>query len=382
MSKTFIPVLIVIIIIVGALWYGWSKDSAEQEEQPIKIGTIYQETGSGADWGEKAEKGIKIATEKINSQGGIHGSEIEIIYEDSKSNASDAVSAMNKLVSIDDVKVILSQQSSVVVSLSPVANNNQVILMDTGATTPAYISPDDFTFRVSYSAPHFARKISSHLDKKGIESMAILYVNNDFGTGMFNTYQEVFKGEIIAQESFLETDVDFKTQIQKIKEADPEVVVYVAQVKQAGILLKQIAELGLEKPLYTDIYSIEYPAVLEVAKEAAEGVIYASQYYDTKRTDSVFKEFNDSFREGYKEISDPLSAQAYDGLMVLADVMNKCDNPEDTECLKTELFNLQAFSGVVGPITFDENGEVIERPTLLKTVKDGQFEYLTKIKDI
>jgi len=79
MSKTFIPVLIVIIIIVGALWYGWSKDSAEQEEQPIKIGTIYQETGSGADWGEKAEKGIKIATEKINSQGGIHGSEIEII---------------------------------------------------------------------------------------------------------------------------------------------------------------------------------------------------------------------------------------------------------------------------------------------------------------
>lgn len=370
-STKIIIGVIIAVIIIGGIWYIVSRKPAEEEV--IKIGTIYQKTGAGADWGEKAEKGIKLAVEKINNEGGIHGKSLEIIYEDSKSNAGDAVTAMNKLVNIDAVKAVLSQQSSVVVSLSPIANNNKVILIDTGATTSAYISPNDFTFRVSYSASYFAKKISELFNEKETQTMGILYVNNDYGLGMLNAYEKYFKGNIAAAETFLETDTDFKTQIQKIKEANPEVIVYAAQVNQAGILLKQIKELGLDQQLYTDIYAIEYPSVLEVADDAAEGVIYVSQLYNTDRTDSTFKEFNDRFLEKYGEISDPLSAQAYDGLLVLAYAMNQCENPLDTDCIKDKLYRLENFQGVIGPISFDENGEVQERPIIVKTVKNGEF---------
>jgi branched-chain amino acid transport system substrate-binding protein len=368
-TKTILWVVIVIVVIAG-VWYEKNK---KLEEKVIRIGTIYQETGSGADWGEKAERGIKLAAEKINNEGGINGKAIEIIYEDSKSNVTDAVTAMTKLINVNGVKAVLSQQSGVVVALSPIANNNKIILIDTGATTPAYTSPNDFTFRVSYSASYFAKEITEYLNEKGIKTMGILYVNNDYGLAMLNAYKKYFKGKIIAAESFTQDDVDFKTQIQKIKNANPEIFVYVSDPKQAGIILKQKKELGLNQPVYTDTYAIEYQSTLSIAGDAAEGVIYVSPYYDTSRTDSVFREFNDKFLEKYGEVSNSLSAQAYDGLIVLAYAMRQCENPIDTNCIKDKLYSIDNFQFVISNITFDENGEVTERPTILKTVKNGQF---------
>lgn len=364
--------ILILVVVVGVVLFSTCKRQ-ESKEESIKIGTIYQLTGVGAEWGEQAVQGIKLAVEEINNSGGVHGIPIEVIYEDSQSKVAEAVNVMNRLVKIEQCKVVLSQQSSIVVALSPIANNNQVILVDTGATTPAYISPDDFTFRVSYSAPHFAKKISRLLNENNIKSMGLLYVNNDYGLGMLKSYQEYFDGEIVA-EVFQEADIDFRTQIKKIKILNPEAIVYtISGPKQAGVVLKQIKEIGLTQPVFTDIYSIEYPVVLEVAGEAAEDVIYTAQEYDTQRQDKIFKDFNKRFLEKYGQDSNPLSAQAYDGLTLLAYIVGQCEDYNNTECIKNKLFTVSNFQSVVGAITFDRNGEVVDRSTTLKTVKGGKF---------
>lgn len=372
-KQTKIVISIIIAIAVIAVGYLVYKKSTEPVlKEVIKIGAIYQLTGGGADWGDRAIKGLYIAADEINKNGGIYGKPVEIILEDSRSNAKDAVTAMNKLVTIENVKIVLSQQSPVVVALSPIANKNKIILIDTGSVTTAYITPDDYTFRTSYGAPYFAKSIISILNKESINSIGVLYVNNDYGLGMLNTYKELFKGKIVA-ESFSPEDTDFRTQILKIKIADPEVIIYSSNPKQAGVLLKQIKELGLKKPIYTDVYAIEYPLVLDIAGDAAEDVIYISQYYNTNRTDKVFQEFNNEFVNKYNEISNALSAQTYDGLMVLAYVMKQCKNPLNTDCIKDKLYKLENFQGAIGSISFDRNGEVKERPVTVKTVKNGEF---------
>ncbi len=372
MTKTTKTILwiVVALIVIGGTWYGVGRKS--QKEGVIKIGAIYQLTGGGADWGDRAIKGLNIAADEINKTGGIKGKFVEVILEDSQSNAKDAVTAMNKLIAIENIKVVLSQQSPVVVSLSPIANNNKIVLVDTGSVTPVYITPGDYTFRTSYGAPYFAKSITSVLNKKGVRSMGILYVNNDYGVGMLNTYKEMFKGRIVA-ESFGQDDTDFRTQIQKVKTANPEIIIYSADPKQAGVLLKQLKEFGLEKPIYTDVYAIEYSSILEVAGEAAEGVIYVSQYYDTDRTDKVFQKFNNEFVDRYNKNSNALSAQTYDALMILAYVMKQCKDPLDTDCIKDKLYKLEDFPGVIGSISFDKNGEIKERPIIVKTIKNGQF---------
>jgi branched-chain amino acid transport system substrate-binding protein len=344
-----------------------------KEEGPVKIGAIFQETGSGSDYGLQATRGVDLAVEKINSLDGIKGRLVKIIYEDSKSDPKDGVSALQKLMTIDDVKVVLSQQSSVVLALSPIANSNKVILMDVGSTTPLYSSPDDFTFRSSYPASYFAREIAFLLNKKNIQSIGILHVDNDYGLAMANAYKNNFNGKVVAEEKFSQDSADFRTQLEKIKSANPEVIVYTAQSTQAGSLLKQKKELGLKQPTYTDFYSIEYPAVLQTAGDAANGIIYAAQNYDINSSNPVFKDFNNDFVKKYGVISNPLSAQSYDAVMILAFVMNQCSELENTECIKNQLFEVQDFPGIIGPVSFDKNGDVKERPVALKTVKNGEF---------
>jgi len=361
-------ILIFGIIILSLLIAGCKV----QEKEPVKVGAIYQETGTGSDWGARAIKGVNLAAEKINADGGIDGRKLAVIYEDSKSTPKDAVTAISKLIDVDGVKAVLSQQSSVVMALSPIANENKIILVDTGATTPSYTSADDFTFRVSYTATYFAKEISSMLNKKEIKTLGMLYVNNDYGQGMLKTYREYFNGDIIISETFADSAADFRTQLQKIKEKNPDAVVFASNPTQAGIILKQREELGLTQQFYTDANAMEYQSALDSAGGAAEGVIYASQFYDVNRTDDSFRDFNSRFMQKYNESSNPLSAQAYDGLMVLAAAMRKCENPADSECIKDGLYNI-SIKGIIGSITFDRYGDVIYRPTIIKTVKNNTF---------
>lgn len=365
---------IIVVVTIVTVSYFVSKGPGQPAlTEPIKIGAIYQLTGSGAQWGEQAIQGINIAVEEVNSRGGVNGRLIEVIYEDSESIAKGGVNAMHKLINTGDVKIVLAQQSPVVVALSPLANDNKVVLMDTGSTTPAYISPNDFTFRVSYSASHFAKRISDFLNKKDIKKLGLLYTQDDYGIGMLDSYKKFFSGEIVVAESFLPEDTDFRTQIQKVKNATPQAVVLVASPQQSGILLKQAMELSLNVSIYSDTYTIAYPNVLENAGGTAEGVIFAEQEYDINRTDSVFANFNKRFRDKYGTDSNPLSAQAYDGFNIVMRAVEICKSSDNTECIKSELFKLEEFPGVVGLITFDQNGEVLSRPTVLKVVKNGQF---------
>ena len=364
-----ISLVIIVLFLVGKTITFTGKIVAE-EKDIIKIGAIYQETGAGAPWGTKAINGLNLAVQEINNNGGINGNEVKIVYEDSKSNPLDALNAMNKLNNLDDVNIILAQQSSVVMALSSVANDNQIILMDTGSTTPSYISYDDYTFRTSYSANYFANAIANMLNSDDVNKIGLLYINNDYGIGMFDKYKKIFNGEIYA-ESFSNEETDFRTQLAKIKENNPEVLIYASGPTQSGIILKQIGQMGFNKTIYTDAYTIEYASVLQDAGEYAEGVIYISQYYNINS--SEVKDFNSKYKEKYEEDSNPLSAQTYDGMMVVADAMKNCKDFTNSTCIKEKLFIIQNFSGVISNISFDKYGEIVERPVMIKTIKDGQF---------
>ncbi len=343
---------------------------AQPQGARVKVGAVYQETGSGADWGARAEQGVMLAVEKINRDGGVRGVPLQVIFEDSRSNPGDAVTAMNKLVSVDNVSAVLSQASSTVVALSPVANRNGVVLIDTGATTPAYLSPDDYTFRVSYSAPYFAKRVSELLNERGVKSLGVLFVNDDYGKAMLGAYAASFRGAVVS-ESFASDATDFRVQLQKL--ASVEALALVSNTRQTGLILRQKKELGFGQPVFTDVYSAEYQSVLDAAGGAAEGMVYAAPDFDVNRTDSAFTEFNAAFESKFGGVPNALSAQAFDGVMVLAAAMRACENPADSKCVKEKLYALKDFEGVVGLIAFDRNGDVVYRPTVLKTVRNNSF---------
>ena len=100
--KNILLGIIVLVIIGGSIW----KNSSSSSGDTIKIGYVSPLTGDAATYGEPMYKAAQLAVDEINNNGGIDGKNIELIPEDSKCVGKDALSAVQKLISIDKVKFI------------------------------------------------------------------------------------------------------------------------------------------------------------------------------------------------------------------------------------------------------------------------------------
>ncbi|MDP2752894.1 MAG: ABC transporter substrate-binding protein, partial [Nitrospirota bacterium] len=141
-------VLSVISIIVASLMV-FSFGCAKKEEKEIKIGASLPLTGEIASYGNRAKRGIEIALDEINSVGGINGKKVLVIFEDEKNDPKTAVSIITKFATVDKLPVVIgSAGSTVTLAMTPIANQNKVVL----------ISPMSSSIKLTTeSGPYFFR---------------------------------------------------------------------------------------------------------------------------------------------------------------------------------------------------------------------------------
>ncbi|TKJ41163.1 hypothetical protein CEE37_05715 [candidate division LCP-89 bacterium B3_LCP] len=96
--------------------------------------------------------GLAISLEEVNEAGGVKGKDIELIYEDSQSDPAKAVSALNKLISTENVSVVIGDiASSSVLAMAPIAEKSKVVLLSPGASNPDISEAGDYIFRKRHS---------------------------------------------------------------------------------------------------------------------------------------------------------------------------------------------------------------------------------------
>ena len=196
--------------------------------------------------------------------------------------------------------------------------------------------------------------------------MGILSINNDFGEGMKKVFKENYQGKIIAEEKFNQDASDFKTQLNKLSGA--KTIFLVSHLKESGLLVKQAAELKLDFNFFTDVFSVEGPDFIDIAKESAEEIVYVAPKFDIDDKNQEVSSFIEKYRTKYNEEPTYFAAQAYDAVLSLSKALENCS---DTDCVREELMKLD-FNGASGKIKFDVNGDV-QKPISLKTIKYGEF---------
>ena len=364
-----------VIVIVLAAFAGACLDKQPAESEEIKIGAILPLTGDAASWGEMGKQGIDLAVDEINSEGGIKGKKIKVVYEDTQADPQKGVSAMRKLVSIDKVPVVIGDiVSAVVLAAAPIANENKVVLISPTASAPAVTDAGEYVFRNwpsdVFEGEFMARSAYNEL---GLKQVAILYINNDYGIGLREVFTETFEqlgGEILAAESYDADATDFRTQLTKIKATTPQTVYLISYYKDGALILKQATEMGLETQ-YLAASAIEDPKLIEIAGPATEGLIYPlSSGYDPESHEENIQEFKREFTARYGEEPSYVAAQAYDAMKIVAFSIEQ--GGTEGSGIQAAMTNVKDFSGVTGETTFDENGDVI-KPMAIKTVKNGEF---------
>jgi len=223
---------------------------------------------------------MDLAAEEINASGGINGTKIQLIYEDSQADPKTATSALQKLINDDRVPAVVGDiASSCVLAMAPLAERSKVVLLSPGASTPEISQAGQYVFR-NWQSDALEGDVDgkyafNHLKWR---RAACVYVNNASGTGLsrvFKTSFEAAGGQVPSTESFAENANDVRTQIAHVLAAKPDGIFLPGYPKGLVITLRQLKEAGSHIPILAT-QAFDDPTVYKNAGAAAEGVIFST----------------------------------------------------------------------------------------------------------
>lgn len=349
-----------------------SKKQPETKE--IKIGAVLPLTGEIAEYGKRCKAGIDIAVEELNQAGGINGKTLMVIYEDSRGISQDGVSALQKLISIDNVRIVVGAvASSVTLAMEPIATKNKVILFSPASSSPKLTGISKYFFRDWPSDVLEAKVLADFVySNLRLKKVAILFVNNDYGLGLSSEFNRNFiklGGQIPVVESYEQGATDFRGQLTKMKEVNPDAIYLAGFHREMAFATKQIRELGINVQIFGDAdYGVQ--ELLEIAGTSAEGAIYSTPEYEPAIGSASMKHFAEAFRTKYGKDPSNFEANGYDAVKILAEAIGKTGM--DTERISAYISSLKNYHGASGDISFGVNGEVT-KPVAIKIVRNGKF---------
>ncbi|MDZ8026801.1 MAG: ABC transporter substrate-binding protein [Nostoc sp. SerVER01] len=362
----------------------------------IPIGIAVAQTSNVALLGQEQVAGVKIAEKYFNAKGGVNGTPIKLVFQDTSGDEAGAINAVQTLINKDKVIGIvgptLSQQAF---SADPVAERAKVPIIGPSNTAKNVPEIGDYVARVSAPVSVVApNSVKAALKQNPqIKKVAVFYAQNDaFSKSETEIFQQTVKDqglELVTVQKFQTSDTDFQSQATNAINIKPDLVIISGLAADGGNLVRQLRELGY-KGLIVGGNGLNTSNLLPVCKALCDGVLIA-QAYSPEHPGEINAAFRKAYTEEYKKEPPQFSAQAFAAVQVYVEALqaldkkskvNKLQLPE----LRTEL-NKQILSGTyntpLGAIGFTPVGEVVQKDfyvAQIKMEKDGSQGKFTFLK--
>ncbi len=351
-----LPVMVILLAVAC------DREDEEGEDSPFRIGVMESLTGAGETYGQVANNAKQMAMDEINAAGGIDGRRLELVVEDSKCSAQDAINAYNKLTDVDGMKIILGTScSGAMLGVAPLAEADGVVLFSGLASNPDIANAGDYIFRTQISDLEVGIRTGDALWADGVRSLATITEETDYAEGVRRTSVAQFEkngGKVIAEERYGSDTTDFRSQLTKLIEANPDAIHIAPQSEfSAGTIVKQARELGYTGPIYGETITVGTTA-LNIAGDAATGLKAITAAPDPNNAKA--QEVLANFRERYKYITLPWHlGSAYDDVYIAAECLKRTNDDQDADGFRDCLYGI-TWSGALGDnYSFDEDGEVV-----------------------
>jgi branched-chain amino acid transport system substrate-binding protein len=361
------------ILLVAALLVSiiGCNPNRQKKNETIKIGAILPLTGGAAFVGVPIKNAIQLKVDEFNITS---PNKIEVIFEDSKADVKEAVSALEKL-RLQGIKVVLGPATSgEVLGLASVAEKNKIVLLSPSASAKNISNAGDYIFRNELS-DDLGATIQAQLayNKLQWRKVSILYTENDYGTGVKDAFETEFKklgGEVLNEIAFKGGTADFKTHILRLKSLKSEAVFVIAQAEYP-LIVRQFVENDFSTNIYATPVFEDQSFIDQIGKDFANGIIYT--YYGSfniNSDDNIISDFVSAYKYRYQSNPSYYAALGYDNICIMIEALTSSNF--DVNKVKSNLYLIQNFNGVTGNISFDKNGDV-SKPVILKLVRDGKF---------
>ncbi|HZQ59754.1 MAG TPA: ABC transporter substrate-binding protein [Casimicrobiaceae bacterium] len=360
-------------LIVTALACAALVPLASAQQPTVRIGVVQPLTGPVAYDGNIYVNTVKMLVDDMNAKGGVLGRKIELVIEDGACNPAQSVNAAEKLVVRDKVVGLLGAFCSTSTAAMMEVAKKYKIPHITGISTAAQLTEqgNPYFFRAVATTPMLGNSFGGELPAlvKG-KRFAFLTLNDDWGRSMVASYPASLQkagGEVVAQEFFQQSDLQFLSQITKIKAANPDAIILAANTQQAAALSKQIRELGVTVPLIGE-GSWTSDSYIKLAGPSAEGVIGLVEYVYTIKNpinDAFVKEFQAKLKDNPSKFA----GAAHNAISIMVDAIRRAGSA-DPEKIR-EALEKTDYNGLVGNIRFTDKHQAYGQTVYAAQVKNG-----------
>ncbi len=349
--------------------------------EPIKIGYVSALSGDTALWGQAGLNGMLLTAEKVNASGGILGRPVEIIGLDGKGEAADSVSAYKKLVEEEGVVAVVGTNfSSCNIPIAAVSDELKVPVIATAASNEKVTVDENgklhpYSFRLcfidSFQGTVLGKYAATTLGfKKGA---IITDITDAYSTGVGSFITDAFTangGTMVASEQAQSGDNDFRAQLTKIAQAEPEVLFIPWIYQNVALIAKQARELGINAVMLgTDGWDSNELA--DLAGGALEGASYVSRIgFNTPEA----KAYAEEYKAKYNIAVEAECLYGNDGLLWIKDAIERANSTEPT-AIRDALENTDTFTGLLGAMKMDAATHNPQREIAIFTCTNGVFEF-------
>lgn len=391
--KKFLAMALAAVMVIGVAGCGSSsekpaegegKEATASGENVIKFGVFEPQTGENGGGGLQEVYGMRYANQMYPTVE-VGGTEykIELVEVDNKSDKTEAVTAAQKLVAEGVIGVLGSYGSGVSIAAGDIFADAGIPAIGCSCTNPQVTNGNDWYFRTCFIDPFQGTVMANYAIQNGYKTAAVItQLGDDYSSGLgsfFKTAFESLGGTIVAEEQFQTNQSDFKAILTNIKSANPDIIFAPSSITTAPLILKQAREMGITAVIAAgDTW--ENATIIENAGADAEGAVLSTFFDEAAPANDEAASFIKGFKEYLVSIGEPdiipaVSALGYDAYLCLLQAIKDADST-DPAAVRDALENV-SVTGVTGDITFNETGDANKSLAFIKTIKDGQFQFLT-----
>lgn len=365
-----------------------------ERKTPIKVGINAPITGDIPKVGEGTKYTAELWQEEVNKDGGIEvgGKKypVELVIEDSESKAESAVKANTKLITQDDVLIIIGPQSSKeAIPAGDVANNYQTPMISPWSTNPDTTAGRPYVFRACFLDPFQGPVLANFISEEfKFTKAAVLYdVASDYPKGLAEFFKKAWEeqhgpGSVVAYESFTTKDTDFSSQLTKIIHSGAEVLFTPQYYNEVALIVQQAKSLGWKGPIVgSDSWGSA--ETVQLCGEACYGAFF-STHYAAAGAKGATKDFIDRYKAKYGYVPDDVAALTWDALGLAKKAIESIKGlsgniKEDRKAVRDALAQIKDFDGITGKMTFSGTGDPKKCAVIVRISDKGEYEFYKSI---
>ena len=325
---------ILILLVVALSWTAIVQfnGNAISEKGTYSVGAILPLSGPAASMGEDAKLGAELAVKEINNAGGVDGMNLELIFQDGEAVPAKSLNSFNYLVEVKGVDKVLTFVSSVILSIKPVSEQKEVILLGS-ASHPAVTQDSNYVVRYSQTAAQEGDLFVDYANKNGFNKIGIVYLNDDYSVAIKDYLKISLAGKQVKSEAFAKSDVDLKTQVTKINDFNPDVVVFIGYTPSVGEGVKNLRTLGYDGDILAS-WGFGSARISGPAEDYAKGVFY-TEFTDVSNPTVSKKIILDKLTKKTDHKVGMLALVFYDYVYVLRDMIESADSLDNKEIMES-----------------------------------------------